>query len=114
MDQPVNFDSLRALTGGDIALETELFKVFITSSAECVTGLRSACTEKNGVTWRKHAHALKGNAFNLGADRLGALCKKAESGDQAATDDKIKMLASIEEELERVNTALRAENRLSA
>ena len=106
MDQPVNFDNLREITGGDLALESELFRNFIASSAACLEGLRGAMAGGDEGEWRKHAHALKGVCLNLGADALGGLCKKAQEDYRATGEEKRLILCDIEGELARVQAAL--------
>lgn len=99
MESPVNLDNLRTITDGDAAMEAELFRIFLASSHERIMGLRAAGDD---TAWEKEAHALKGICLNLGAGPLGALCKQAQDGCQASTDEKKKMLAAMEQEFERV------------
>jgi len=89
-------------------MEAELFQLFLSSSEECLTGLRAALADGNEKAWREHAHAFKGISFNLGAGPLGEICKKAQDEFQASGDAKKAMLADIEAELENVKAALDA------
>ncbi len=106
MGQSINFSNLQEITGGDSAIEAELFQLFLTSSADCVTGLRAALADADEKAWRDHAHALKGISFNLGAEPLGEIGKKAQDEFQASADAKKAMLADIEAELENVKAVL--------
>jgi HPt (histidine-containing phosphotransfer) domain-containing protein len=106
VDQPVNFDNLRAITDGDPELEAELFRLFFESSDDCMAGLRAALAADDAMAWRERAHAFKGVCFNLGAESLGALCKQAQEDCRAATDDKQQMLAAMDTGLARVREVL--------
>lgn len=107
MEPAVNFDNLRLITGGDVALESELLMAFITSATECFTELRIAQEQNNETAWKSHAHAFKGLCFNLGAGPLGQLCKKAQDDYLAPGSEKQEMLKVIEEEFIRVQSVLR-------
>jgi HPt (histidine-containing phosphotransfer) domain-containing protein len=54
----------------------------------------------------KRAHAFKGLCLNLGAARLGNLCKKAQDCGTAKPEEKQKLLRSIQTEFENVKRYL--------
>ncbi len=107
VDMPVNLDNLRAITGGDAALESELFRSFLTSAEECLAGLRTASAENNEAAWKAQAHALKGVCFNVGAGPLAELCKAAQNDYRALPEEKQKMLQAIESEWLRVEQVIK-------
>ena len=56
--------------------------------------------------WRKEAHALKGVSLNLGALKLGELCKKAQDECKASADFKNGLIKDIKTEYEMVRQFL--------
>lgn len=67
---------LATFTDGDAALEDELAELFITTSKGYLKRMKEAVQEER--SWSAEAHALKGSAANLGAQRVAALAKRAE------------------------------------
>jgi histidine phosphotransfer protein HptB len=110
MEQAIDFDNLQRITDGDGEMEAELFKIFIDSSAVCMQELRTAHAAQDAEAWSTQAHAFKGISVNLGAKPLGQLCSEAQRNCRAPAEDKAKMLAAIEKELERVKDALKDYN----
>lgn len=106
MTDPVNLDNLREMTGGDPALEKELFGVYISSSENCLATLKDNVAAGKEETWRTQAHAWKGMSLNLGAEALGALCADAQMNHLAPQEKKTEMLANIEAEYTRVKAYL--------
>jgi HPt (histidine-containing phosphotransfer) domain-containing protein len=84
------------MTGGDPALEKELFSVYLQSAADCLQALRQSCGPEAAETWRTQAHAWKGMSLNLGADKLGDLCAQAQHGSANPEPQKRELLAAIE------------------
>lgn len=108
MSDPVNLENLREMTGGDKALEKELFDVFLTSSDDCLKALESNQGAGQEETWRTQAHAWKGMSLNLGAEPLGKLCAEAQMNHLAPPEEKARMLAAIKTEYENVRTYLQS------
>jgi HPt (histidine-containing phosphotransfer) domain-containing protein len=106
MNYPVNLDNLREMTGGDKELEEELFRVFIESSAECLSALQSTCDVGQEADWRKQAHAWKGICYNLGAQSLGNLCKEAQDKNAAEKTEKLQLVGMLKKEYESVKKFL--------
>jgi HPt (histidine-containing phosphotransfer) domain-containing protein len=75
---PVNLSQLRDLTDGDADLEKSLFEMFYTSSDENIEYIENNCTDAHDEVWKRNAHSLKGAAKNIGADKLGDICTKAQ------------------------------------
>ncbi len=91
-------DHLAQYTGGDAALEAELFALLGTQIEACMAKLRQAQAEAG---WAEAAHTLKGAARGVGAMALGEACACAEAhplSDQA--------LAQIEAEATRARDAM--------
>lgn len=104
--EPIDFNLLRNLTGGDAALEKELLKVFMESADECLNGLRLALAQNDDALWKQHAHAFKGIGLNLGAHNLGQLCRTAQEDYHAIPDDKHAMLRVIEDEMASITSTI--------
>lgn len=102
MGSPIDLTNLRSMTDGDPEIEKALFEEFIASFEIGIAALKAHCEEKSADAWRGDAHALKGISVNLGAARLGELCKKAQDDSSASTDAKKTLLANIEVEYQRV------------
>ena len=101
MSAPVlDRDHLVQYTGGDSALEAELFALLSGQIEACIARLKSATAETG---WKDAAHTLKGAARGVGAMALGDACEKAETAplsDQA--------LAAVEAEAKRAQAAMKA------
>lgn len=106
MTQAVDLTNLRDMTEGDTEMERELFAEFISSFEKELDELRASLGDDAGETWRRRAHALKGVAFNLGAMRLGELCKKAQETPQSDAEAKSVLLEEIDAEFDEVQRFL--------
>lgn len=91
---------LSLYTGGDSALEAELFGLLSSQIEACLGRLRNA---KEAQAWKDAAHTLKGAARAVGAMALGQACEEAEGRpmDDAA-------FKAIEAEAERAKAAMAA------
>jgi HPt (histidine-containing phosphotransfer) domain-containing protein len=107
MNAPVDLTTLRRITEGDTALETELFKVFLRSARECIAALHFHCQSGDDEGWRRHAHAFKGISYGIGALKLGDLCLQAQEGFQDLHLKKYQYLSAIEAEYSEVEQQLR-------
>lgn len=108
MTAPVDLTNLRGMTDGDKEVEALLFEEFYASSEACIQVLENSIHGGGNEDWRKAAHALKGTSVNLGAMRLGELCKYAQEGFGAGVSEKNMMLAAIIAEYANVKTYLEA------
>lgn len=106
MEAPVNFDNLRDITGGDVALEADLLRLFLDSGNACLEKMREALIADDEVQWRQQAHAFKGTCMNLGATALSDFCAAAQADWRAVHEDKRVHLAIIEDEFQRVRLAI--------
>ncbi len=110
MHQPIDLSNFHRLTGGDAAIESQLFQIFIDSSAACIDGLAKACADNDDSAWRHQAHALCGICRNIGADHLAALCQQAQNNFTDSVEEKQKMLLTLRQELKRVIDVLPRES----
>ncbi|MCP2678357.1 Hpt domain-containing protein [Maricaulaceae bacterium NA33B04] len=78
-------DHLAQYTGGDAALEAELFGLLTSQIDNCTAKMRDADQPQ---AWKDAAHTLKGAARGVGAMALGEACAQAETRphDEAALD----------------------------
>lgn len=72
----LDLDHLSRYTGGDNALEAELFGLFTTQAETCVARLETASEAEE---WKAAAHTLKGASRGVGAMMLGEVCAAAET-----------------------------------
>lgn len=76
MTMPVlDHDHLAQYTGGDGALEAELFDLLSGQIEACIARLKAATAETG---WKDAAHTLKGAARGVGCMELGEACAAAE------------------------------------
>lgn len=69
---------LAQYSGGDAALEAELFAL-LEAQIEACTGRMARAAPGDAQTWRDAAHTLKGSARGVGAMQLGEACEAAET-----------------------------------
>lgn len=93
-------EHLALYSGGDPALEAELFALLGAQIADCTARMEAAGSAGD---WRAAAHTLKGAARGVGAKALGEACAAAEDNplDQAA-------LTAVNAEAKRAMAAMRA------
>jgi chemotaxis protein histidine kinase CheA len=75
MIQPIDFAHLATYTGGDRALEDEVFALF---REQAEMWLRLLTVDAAVEDWMSAAHSLKGSARGVGAFGLAACCEAAE------------------------------------
>lgn len=102
----VDLTNLREMTDGDPEMEKELFAEFISSFESELAELQASQSDRASETWRRRAHAMKGIAFNLGAMRLGELCKQAQETPQSNLETRIDLLKKIGTEFADVRSYL--------
>lgn len=91
MTQPATLDleHLRQYTGGDVALEAEVFGLF---REQCEIWLKTLDPTGDAEAWKAGTHALKGTAKGIGAFALAAACEHAET---VAGDDGTPVARSV-------------------
>jgi two-component system, sensor histidine kinase and response regulator len=99
--------TLRELDGGDGELLALLADEYARDARTQLDRLAAALAEGDPHTVERTAHALKGASDNIGASRLGELCRELEShGRAAALGSGPALLQRIQVELDRVLEAL--------
>ena len=84
--QIVDLAHLARYTGGDRALNSEVFKLFDGQTTEMVERLRSVLAARDLKTWKEITHTLKGAARGIGAFPFADACAQAEPLDLAGTE----------------------------
>ncbi len=107
MVEVLNMDNLRDIIDHDKELERELINNFHTCYQLCMNELEAGIANHDNVLWRNAAHALKGIAFNLGAQDLGELSLKAEQACEVPYPEKLRMLEALKQSYAAVNLALK-------
>jgi PAS domain S-box-containing protein len=109
---PVDAAVLARLTesmGGDDAFVAELIDQFVTDSPALVTAARRGLEAGDADEVRRAAHTLKSNAATFGANGLADRSSRLESAAKGRSlEDGPAQLEAIEDELGRVQAALRA------
>lgn len=92
-------DHLARYTGGDAAVEAELFDLLDGSIRRCLGVLEASRDDPQA--WRDAAHTLKGAARGVGCMELGDACEAAEA--RAGDPDALK---ALEEAAARARAAI--------
>ena len=91
--QPVDLEHLDRYTGGNRALNEEIFRLFETQCREIMAELEAlAEAGPDEKSWRQITHTLKGAARGIGAFSLGEAAAEAEK----AGHEKTSSLAALE------------------
>jgi len=106
MTRSVNLAVLHEMTDGDLSFDRRMFKAFLKSAYECLATLDKSWAKGMDMAWYQAAHAFKGICLNLGAERLGQLCKEAQEQCTAKAQKKKELLKAIRSELESVRQYL--------
>lgn len=89
---------LEELAGGDTGLVGELIVSFTTDSADRLQRIRNAMAASNAPAVGREAHAIKGSARQMAADRVASLCERIEA---ACQQQPVSQLGDMVRELER-------------
>ena len=106
----VDLTNFRMVTGGDPHIEQHLFTQFIEATRQNLSGLVASQEGMNEQEWRHHAHAIKGAAYNLGANELAELCLRAEKMKADTIQRKQEQLERITHAFEDVGSFLQTEH----
>lgn len=106
MPAPVDLTNLRSMIDNDRELEKELFNEFYQSFETEYKAMAANTKSGAHAAWRSHAHALKGISVNLGAEKLGDLCKQAQESFEADEMTKAKLAHDIHEAYQEVRAYL--------
>jgi PAS domain S-box-containing protein len=93
--------------GGDLELLREVAGIFLSQTPKHMEKIRKAISERDAKVLDRGAHALKGSAANLLAQGVvGAASRLEEIGRGGSVDGSREALASLEEELRKLELAL--------
>lgn len=113
--QPINLAQLEAVADSGTPEETrelmqEVAALFIADANSRLNELDKAHSERDPNRLRRSAHALKGGAGNVGAERVAELCERLERGAPTLSyGQRTELLMRLRVELERAKAALEAE-----
>jgi HPt (histidine-containing phosphotransfer) domain-containing protein len=80
----VDLDHLARYTGGDVALNAEILRLFDSQASELVQKLQTIIEARDARSWKVAIHTLKGAARGIGAFTLGDAAAAAEPIDPAS------------------------------
>ncbi|MGO1501404.1 MAG: Hpt domain-containing protein [Marinobacter sp.] len=84
-----------------------LIQTYLNDSKERIESLKAAMNGGGADGFAKTAHSFKGSCINIGAPRLGELCREAEKiGQDERLSDAPVALGAIEAEFRRVTDGL--------
>ncbi|NBX65781.1 MAG: sensor histidine kinase [Proteobacteria bacterium] len=99
---PVNLDNLKANSMGDLDFEKEMISMFVSQGRRQLDELKTHCVHGPSHDWVEVAHALKGTAGSVGAEKMREKCAAAQLMEDVSADDRTKKLARIEADYSRV------------
>ena len=80
----VDLNHLARYTGGDVALNAEILRLFDSQASELVQQLQTILDARDAKSWKVTMHTLKGAARGIGAFTLGDAAAAAEPIDLAS------------------------------
>jgi two-component system sensor histidine kinase/response regulator len=109
-------DNIRALDDdGSASLVNEMIGMYLDEAPGYLAGLRAASQAGDAAEIERIAHAFKSASQNVGAHRLGELCRQLERQSKAGKPDKDKaQVSAIERHFERIRPVLQAEMDVTA
>lgn len=97
---PIDLSILDENTGQQRCLQKEVIDLYLQQAAHKVRELKEA---EDAKTWSEAAHALKGGARNIGAQKLADLADRAEDMPfEAGTCDCVRVVRLVAAELHAV------------
>jgi HPt (histidine-containing phosphotransfer) domain-containing protein len=106
---PTALDRLLEMTGGDPEFVDELVQTFLDDAADQFAAMRRAAEAGAIDELVRPAHSLKSNSANMGADRLGELCRALEADARSGSVDRaVERVAETWAEFEAARTELLA------
>jgi len=104
---PVDLDHLDRYTGGDIALNAEILRLFDHQAGELIARLNAVLEAKDAKSWAEIAHALKGAALGIGAFAFADAAANAEPINPAHDGEARPALAALRAQALRVTEFIR-------
>lgn len=85
-----------------------LIDTYLQDSRDRIAALRHALAGDDADAFAKAAHSFKGSCINIGAPRLGELCRDAElAGKEGRLEEAARTVDDIEGEFNRVRDMLK-------
>ena len=86
----------------------ELINIYLEETLHLISEMKTASENIKMETFTRAAHTLKSSSANLGAMHLSEMCKELEElGKSRNLNDIPKKITAVEQEFQRVNTALK-------
>jgi HPt (histidine-containing phosphotransfer) domain-containing protein len=107
-DAVIDLEHLARYTGGDVALNAEILRLFDTQTSELVAGLRAILDARDEKSWKEVTHTIKGAARGVGAFAMAdaaAQCELLGIVDPGVTEMAI---AKLKSETEAVQAFVKA------
>ena len=104
----VDLVHLARYTGGDVALNAEILRLFDGQASELVAQLKSILEARDAKSWKTAIHTLKGAARGIGAFGLGDAAAAAEPIDPADTNVAAAALEALEAKTDQVHSFIQA------
>jgi HPt (histidine-containing phosphotransfer) domain-containing protein len=77
-DAVIDLEHLARYTGGDIALNAEILRLFETQTSELVASLRAILDARDEKSWKEVTHTIKGAARGVGAFAMADAAAQCE------------------------------------
>jgi HPt (histidine-containing phosphotransfer) domain-containing protein len=85
----------------------QLIEVFQKDAAARLAALRQAAERGDAASLRGEAHTLKGASLNLGARRMGEICRQLQAlGEAGTVEGAVELVEELEREFDRVKREL--------
>lgn len=92
---------LREVMGGEFDV---LIRTYLSDAADRIGAMHTALENQDLDAFNKSTHSFTGSCINIGAPRLGSLCRMAEeAGREAKTADAMRLLTKIKQEFKIVS-----------
>jgi HPt (histidine-containing phosphotransfer) domain-containing protein len=104
---PAALREMLEMVGDDEAFVGDLVDTYLADAAVQLRGMADALADGDVPTLGRHAHTLKGNSRNVGANVLAEIARSIEEPARAGdTTDAAARIGAASEEFERVAAAL--------
>jgi HPt (histidine-containing phosphotransfer) domain-containing protein len=77
-DAVIDLEHLARYTGGDVALNAEILRLFETQTSELVASLRAILEARDEKSWKEVTHTIKGAARGVGAFAMADAAAQCE------------------------------------
>lgn len=109
---PADLSILKAYANNDEEVERELVDVFFSKTIRDLETLENSMTDGKNRAWSEAAHALKGSACYVGAEKLRRLCDEGQDLLYSTRQDRQSLYREISEEYQNVCKYLQSERLL--